>query len=72
MAIDWNAQKDAIAAYLAVYQTQVENDPEFDDFSLYFPMYKAAIDGMNDAGMTSAEVDFIITYRAELLKKLTA
>ena len=72
MTKNWNAQKDAIASYLAIYQTQLDDDPAFDKFSLYFPMYKKAIDGMNEAGMTSAEIDYIITYRAELLKKLTA
>ena len=63
-------QKDAIAAYLAIYKTQKEKDPEFDQWEIYSPMYFKAIDGMRAAGFSSAEIDTTIIYREELLAKL--
>ncbi len=67
-----SAQKDALASYLAVYKTQLEKDPEFDQFSLYFPMYCKATEQMRRAGFTQSEIDETIIYRREMLAKLTA
>ena len=66
------AQKDALASYMGVFKTQLEKDPEFDQFGLYFPMYAKAIDQMNAAGFTTSEISDVIIYRREILDKLIA